>query len=128
MNKQEIGKLGEDYAKAFLESEKYDFITANYHCRFGEIDLVFFDYSNGEELVFVEVKSRTSFTFGYPSESITKRKKERIYRSCIHYIQHGKKQNKKLKNIKWRIDAIFVIMKKNLEIHYLDHIKNILDG
>jgi len=125
MNNIEKGKLGEKIAKNFLLKNGYIFITENYYGRFGELDLIFFDNSLGnQEVVFVEVKTRSSFLYGYPEESITHKKIEKILLMVELFLD----KNIKYKNIKWRVDGIFIIINKKCKFQKLYHYKNIIDG
>jgi len=51
------GKLGEDLAVSYLKKLGYKIISRNFRIRGGEIDIVAID---GDVLVYVEVKTRTS--------------------------------------------------------------------
>jgi putative endonuclease len=82
--KQRLGSWGEILAEAYLKDKGLDFIGRNIHTHYGEIDLVMLDC---ETIVFVEVKTRTSLDFGTPEESITKKKRERMIRSAMEWMQ-----------------------------------------
>jgi len=79
-----LGQQSEQQAKAYLTSLGYSFLTANFHTRYGEIDLIFQDNS---ELVCVEVKSRINNHFGYPQEAVTPAKLSKIKISAQLYAQ-----------------------------------------
>jgi putative endonuclease len=79
----DTGARGEDAALAFLQQRGLRLVTRNYRCRFGEIDLVLRD---GEVLVFVEVRVRSSERFGGGGASIDGRKRERLLRAARHYL------------------------------------------
>ncbi len=53
---KEIGLYGEDLAASYLEARGYELMHRNWRCVFGEADIVARD---GDELVLVEVKTRT---------------------------------------------------------------------
>ena len=55
------GAAAEDQALHFLQQRGLILVERNYHCRFGEIDLIMRD---GKTLVFVEVKARSGSGFG----------------------------------------------------------------
>ena len=55
------GQHAEDLAAAFLQHHGLELLERNYRCRFGEIDLIARD---GKTLVFVEVRMRSSASFG----------------------------------------------------------------
>jgi putative endonuclease len=70
-----LGKIGENLAVQELERRGYAILARRYRQRSGEIDIVARD---GQTLVFVEVKARTSRNFGEAAESITRLKRRRI--------------------------------------------------
>lgn len=72
------GKLGEDTAVKLLLKKGYRVLARNFRSKLGEIDIVAQD---GKTLVFVEVKTRWSDKFGYPQESVTRRKLASIART-----------------------------------------------
>jgi len=70
-------------AAAYLQRRHLVLIERNYHCRFGEIDLIMRD---GKTLVFIEVRMRTSEIFGGAAASITVSKQVKLLRTARHYI------------------------------------------
>lgn len=62
------GSIAEQRAVAFLQQQNLVLLEKNYRCRFGEIDLIMQD---GDTIIFVEVRMRTSQYFGGASASIT---------------------------------------------------------
>lgn len=84
-NLREQGSRGESQALALLEQKGYRFVGRNYHCRWGEIDLIMLDR---ETLVFIEVKLRKSVKFGSPLEAITRTKQRRLIQTAQHYLLH----------------------------------------
>jgi putative endonuclease len=70
-----VGSRGERLAAAWYTAAGYDVVARNWRCREGELDLV---VRRGDELVFCEVKARTSDRFGVPAESVTLAKQERM--------------------------------------------------
>lgn len=77
-----IGMAGEEAAKKFLLKQGLRWITSNYHCRFGEIDLIMRD---GDYLVFIEVRQRRSMAFGGALASVTAAKQKKLIKSAQHY-------------------------------------------
>ncbi len=73
--RRSLGAAGEDTAAAWYEGQGYAVVARNWRCRDGELDLV---VRKGRELVFVEVKARTSDRFGVPAEAVTSSKQRRI--------------------------------------------------
>jgi putative endonuclease len=82
--KQRLGNWGETLAETYLKEKGLIFVGRNIHTHYGEIDLVMKD---GETIVFVEVKTRTSLDFGTPEESITRKKRERMINSATEFMQ-----------------------------------------
>ncbi len=78
-----LGALAEDAAADFLTGRGLRLLARNYHCRFGEIDLIM---TEGHTLVFVEVRYRRSKSFGGAVESITAAKREKLLRAARHYL------------------------------------------
>ncbi len=75
-------------AKQYLEHKGYQFVSSNFTFKkVGELDLVMTD---GDILVFVEVRCRTHLSFGYPESSIGPVKQRRIRRTAEAYmLMHG---------------------------------------
>jgi putative endonuclease len=82
--KQAVGKWGEKLAEDFLIARGYTLVERNARTSYGEIDLVM--KSQEGTLVFVEVKTRTTKTFGHPEESITPQKRMHMINSAEDYI------------------------------------------
>jgi putative endonuclease len=81
------GVAAETLAASFLLSRGLVIAQRNYHCRFGEIDLIARD---GTTLVFVEVRQRRSERYGGAAESITAAKRARLVAAARHYLaRHG---------------------------------------
>ncbi|GAB2596695.1 YraN family protein [Pseudactinotalea suaedae] len=75
--KDRVGRAGEQLAREWLTRQGLQILDANWRCPIGELDIVALD---GDELAFVEVKTRTSTAFGHPAESITRAKLARLRR------------------------------------------------
>ncbi|MBI2484084.1 YraN family protein [Candidatus Uhrbacteria bacterium] len=77
------GEKGEDLACGFLRRKGYQLVMRNYRVPGGEIDLVM---RHGSMLAFVEVKARNSGRYGYPEESVTMQKQERMSKAARHFL------------------------------------------
>ena len=86
LNKKNAGLEAEKLAATFLAENGLKLIMQNYHCRFGEIDLVMTD---AKTLVFVEVKLRSSNQFGGAAASITPQKQQKMILTAQHYLQQA---------------------------------------
>ena len=70
-----LGFRGEDLAVKYLKKKGFKVIERNYHCPLGEIDLI---AREGDTLVFVEIKARTSSTFGLPQDAVDRFKQKKL--------------------------------------------------
>jgi len=82
----ESGRLAERSARRFLQKQGLRLLASNYHCRYGELDLIMNDR---EHLVVVEIRYRRHTNFMIPAESITRAKRHRIARATLHFLQHN---------------------------------------
>lgn len=82
-HRQAVGRRGEAAARAFLERRGVRILVENFACAAGEIDLVGRD---GDTLIFVEVKTRTSAAFGPPQLAVHRRKQHQIVRAAEWYL------------------------------------------
>jgi putative endonuclease len=80
----DLGAAGEDAASAYLKSIGYRIVTRNLRGPGGEIDIVARD---GETIVFVEVKARTSRRFGSALGAVDARKRARLRSVAADYLQ-----------------------------------------
>ncbi len=113
----EFGRVCEDKAVLFLKKEGYRILEQNYENQYGEIDIIARD---GDCLVFVEVKSRTSPIFGPPYLKITKKKKSNIVKSALAYsIRHASLDSE------CRVDIVSICLDK--EDNQIELIKNAFD-
>ena len=81
-NKRQIGSYYEAVAVRFLEHQGYRIQAKNYRCRFGEIDII---AAEDTCLCFIEVKYREGTAYGYPSEAVDERKRQKIRLAAGYY-------------------------------------------
>ncbi len=79
-----IGKFGQKLAAEFLLKRGYKIINQNFYTRFGELDLV---AQNEDQIVFVEVKTRSTQKFGLPEDALTKNKKEKMTSAALEFLE-----------------------------------------
>lgn len=82
-NKRSLGKSGEEYAGRIITESGLHILTQNYRCHKGEMDIIALD---GETLVFIEVRTRSSSYRGWGEESITRQKAQRLQAIASHYV------------------------------------------
>lgn len=116
-NTIEVGKIGEELAKKFLEKQGYKIIEQNYKTKYAEIDLV---AQNKKCLVFVEVRTKIGENFGTPEETINKKKIRKLRRNATAYTAIKKW------NGSFRIDAICIVLKPDYNVERLNHYESIV--
>src|SRR4030042_2632521 len=84
LSRRKRGALGEKIALDFLVKRNFTILECNFRCREGEIDIV---ARQGDCLVFVEVRAKTSPNLGTPEESITPAKAQRLVALAQTYLQ-----------------------------------------
>ncbi len=103
------GDFGERLAADFLEAKGYRILERSYRFNREEVDLVCFqpyaDYTQGGELVFVEVKARRGLGFGRPEEAVTPAKQQAIMRVAEAYLHETK-----LEGALARFDVVAVLL------------------
>jgi ribonuclease HII len=82
---EDVGRKGEEEAARFLEARGYHILERGYRGAGGEVDLV---VRQGEELVFVEVKTSLAASMGHPESRVRPIKRQRIIRAARHYLHH----------------------------------------
>lgn len=102
--KIELGKIGESIALETAKRRGYQIIASNVRTPYGEIDLIL---KTINQLIFAEVKTRTSFSYGYPEQAITSLKLFHMIQSAQSYMQQNNLQNE------YRIDVISILYDAN---------------
>lgn len=82
--RQQTGKNAEREALQFLQAKGLKLLTKNYRCYYGEIDLIMQDK---QDIVFVEVRSRSSRDFGSALESVNYQKMDKLIKAATHFLQ-----------------------------------------
>ena len=113
MNNRQFGDMGEEIACKYLIDNGYKILDRNVHySRFCELDII---AQYKKTLVFVEVKTRKTDTFGSPMEAITKTKYENIKKGALNYLmEHPSKD--------YRIDVIGITLNPELKIEHLQNV------
>ena len=87
MQRQTLGKQGEDLAVAELERRGYEVLARRYRSRHGEIDIVARD---GQTIVFVEVKAKETAIFGTAAAAVTLDKQRRVISMAVDYLARNR--------------------------------------
>jgi len=127
---QQLAVWGEDLAAVYLEKKGYRILGRNIRSAYGEIDLVACqeiqsEFLNGIQApiklltVFVEVKTRSSTSYGYPEQSINIRKRAHLLACAQEYIrQHPDLEGE------WRVDVIAILRTDQGLPPQIDHFEN----
>ena len=111
--RKKLGQEGEDRAARFLEKQGYRILERNYHTKSGEIDLI---AMHQDELVFVEVKTRTSGAFGAPELAVDTRKQQRMVKAALGYLKY-----KNLHQVPCRFDVVAISNESEKGIEIIPH-------
>lgn len=81
--RKKLGREGESLAGRYLQGQGFRILERNYRCRLGEIDLI---AQKGDDLFFIEVKSRRSTDSVSPLELVPHSKQVHISKVAQHYF------------------------------------------
>ena len=117
-HKQVVGRWGEDTAAQYLAANGYTVLARNVHSAHGEIDII---ASKDGLLIFVEVKTRSSHTFAYPEDSVTRRKQAYLLSAAEDYLQAHPESGDS-----WQFDVIAVEGAPGGKAQ-IDHFENVIE-
>lgn len=107
------GEKGEEIAANYLEKNKYEIIDRNYRAKKSEIDII---CKEGETIVFVEVKTRSSIKFGTPETFVNEAKITKIIEGAEAYM----KENDWSGPIRFDIISVMLFKGKHDVTHFKD--------
>lgn len=110
-----LGKLGEEMAASLLITKGFLLLERNWRFKRLEIDII---ATKEQQLYFVEVKTRTSLTYGYPEENILKKKMKKIRIAATHY--HFLHPN--YKRIQFDVMAVCISGETGTEIKHFEDV------
>ena len=111
---QRFGQKAEAMAARFLKRRGYKIIARNHRTRSGEIDII---AREGETLVFVEVKARTSLRYGSAKAAVTPQKQRQVAKVALGYLKMTDQSH-----VKARFDVVTVTRREGQ--HTIDLIRN----
>ncbi len=114
-----LGQWGESHARRYLEVKGYTVKATNFRSRWGEVDIV---AQFGEEMIFVEVRTRRGGEFGTPEESVTKTKSRRLIATAQHYLEQNG-----LEQTLWRIDLVSIHLDRSGKLLDVSHLENAVE-
>ncbi len=115
-----LGQLGERLACEALLKRGAQVLARNVRTPHGELDII---TRQGHALVFVEVKARTSRSFGVPEEALTRSKQAHLIASAQHYLEVNA-----LAEVDWRIDVVAIELGPTGDTLRLEIIENAVRG
>jgi putative endonuclease len=115
-SKNRFGQWGENLAGDFLSGQDYEILERNYRTEHGEVDLI---AQKGKTIVFVEVKTRSSDSFGFPEEAVTEIKQAHMIAAATNYLAEHPEHDGD-----WRIDVIAIRKRHAGEIAEIKHFEN----
>jgi putative endonuclease len=120
-HQQRIGRWGEAAASGYLERQGYLIVARNARTRYGEIDLIVQRESTG--LVFVEVKTRSSLSFGNPEEAVDSRKLDHLVSAAQAYLA----DHPQFSELDWRVDIVAIQGRPGAKFEdvHIEHFENI---
>lgn len=110
-----LGARGEEIAVAYLKGRKFTIVERNFRCKGGEVDIVARDTNT---LVFVEVKTRRTLSFGPPQASVTPFKQRQISKAALTWLAKNR-----LHGAAARFDVIAIVL-RDYQVPQIDHIRN----
>ena len=115
LNKPQLfGQKAERMAVRFLKKRGYKIVARNHRTRSGEIDII---AREGDTLVFIEVKARTSNRFGSAKAAVTLHKQRQISKVALGYLKATEQSH-----VKARFDVVTVTSRQGT--HDIDLIRN----
>lgn len=96
--RKELGNKGERLAEEYLKGRKYKILEKNFRSWFGEIDII---AQEEKEIVFVEVKTKSSHNFGSPEQEFNLVKRRKFKRAIQSWLWENK-----ITGDNWRVDLL----------------------
>ncbi len=115
-----LGNWGERVARNFLVDKGYKVLETGFRSAWGEVDIVARD---GDELVFVEVRTRRGTALGTPQESVTRAKAGRLIATAQSYMEE-----KGVTGADWRIDLVSIVLDNRGRVQELSHLAHAVES
>ena len=111
---QSIGNRGESAVAEYIAKKGYIISARNYRSKYGEIDII---AENNDEILFVEVKTRSKNSFGKPQDYVNHPKKRRIFITASIYLRSNGF------GLKPRFDVaeVMILGSETLEVNYIEN-------
>jgi len=100
----ELGRFGEEKAVVYLEEKGYEILHRNYRFGRAEVDII---AKLDDTIVFMEVKTRSNYVFGFPEESVGNTKRKMMGKAAAAYFYETKS------NSALRFDVLAIFKSKD---------------
>lgn len=115
-----LGNRGEDVAARFLRRLGYRIVATQHRNALGEVDIIAAD---GQTIVFVEVKTRSSDNAGQPFEAVDQRKQERLTRAALAWLKAHRRLEAPA-----RFDVVSIVWPESGTEPVVHHIRNAFEA
>ena len=122
LDKDLLGRQGEDEAVRFLKAQGYRILERNLQFRLGELDII---AQKGDCIAFIEVKTRRTDESGQPFEAVKPAKMRRIISMAETYLRREKLENST--EFAFRFDIISIVWPEG-EPPRIQHLENAFDA
>lgn len=117
---KDLGDFGEDTAVVYLVNCGYEILCRNFCVKGGEIDIVARD---NDTIVFIEVKTRSSTKYGYPSEAVDHKKLMNMRHAAEMYILKNPTESE----MRFDVIEVYAVLRDGIpQFDELNHIKEIV--
>lgn len=115
-----LGDRGERVAVRYLKSVGYRILARQHRNQFGEIDVIAED---GQQLVFVEVKTRQSVEAGQPFEAVDRRKQAQLTKVASAWLKRHRRLQQSA-----RFDVVSIVWAKGASAPEIRHFRNAFES
>lgn len=115
-----LGNKGERQAVRFLRQQGYRILERQHRDHFGEVDIIALD---GSQIVFVEVKTRSTTDAGQPFEAVDLAKQQKIARAALAWLKARRRLNQSC-----RFDVISIVWESERHLPQIEHFKHAFDA
>lgn len=116
MDNKTLGRHGEDIAVDYLKRLGHIILTRNYSCNLGEVDII---SKLGDTIYISEVKTRRTINCGYPFESVSRTKVDKM---VAVYKNYCLQRNLEELNVLFSIVSVLIDQNGEIKLEYFDDI------
>lgn len=109
------GEAGEHYAVKYLKAKGYTILFRNWRFGHYEVDII---AQEQNKVHFIEVKTRTNLTYGYPEEAVTRKKLKHLMNSANHFLYSFPSWDK----IQFDILSVFITFNRDVEFTFIEDV------